>query len=58
MIGQPWWTDTALLAAAGAEALLVGPTGAGAHAEEEWVEMGSLARLAEILTDVAVDYCG
>jgi acetylornithine deacetylase len=58
LIGQPWWTDTALLAAAGAEALLVGPTGAGAHAEEEWVEMGSLARLAEILTDVAVDYCG
>jgi len=58
VIGQPWWTDTALLAAAGAEALLLGPTGEGAHAAEEWVEMESLFRLAEILTDVAVAYCG
>ncbi len=58
VIGQPWWTDAALLAAAGAETLLVGPTGAGAHAVEEWVDLQSLEDLARILVDVAVAYCG
>jgi acetylornithine deacetylase len=58
VIGQPWWTDAALLAAAGAETLLVGPTGAGAHAVEEWVDLQSLEALAGILVDVAISYCG
>lgn len=58
VIGQPWWTDAALLAAAGAETLLVGPTGAGAHAAEEWVDLRSLEDLAGILVEVAVSYCG
>jgi acetylornithine deacetylase len=58
IIGQPWWTDTALLAAAGAEALLLGPTGGGAHTAEEWVDLQSLEDLAAILADVAVAYCG
>jgi acetylornithine deacetylase/succinyl-diaminopimelate desuccinylase-like protein len=45
------------LAAAGAETLLVGPTGAGAHAAEEWVDLESLEALAGILVDVAISYC-
>ena len=45
------------LAAAGAETLLVGPTGAGAHAVEEWVDLQSLEALAGILVDVAISYC-
>jgi acetylornithine deacetylase len=57
IIGQPWWTDAALLAAAGAETLLVGPTGAGAHAAEEWVDLQSLEDLAGVLIDVALSYC-
>jgi acetylornithine deacetylase len=57
VIGQPWWTDAALLAAAGAETLLVGPTGAGAHAAEEWVDLQSLEDLAGILADAASAYC-
>ncbi len=50
--------DSALLAAAGVETVVIGPAGAGAHAEEEWVDIRSVADLAGILADAAVSYCG
>ncbi|MDZ7268460.1 MAG: ArgE/DapE family deacylase [candidate division KSB1 bacterium] len=57
MIGMPFWMDSALLAAAGIETVVIGPTGAGAHAEVEWVELQSLMDLAQILVHAAMAYC-
>jgi len=56
--GMPFWADAALLAAAGVETVMIGPSGAGAHAAEEWVELQSLVDLAQILAETAVEYCG
>ena len=56
-IGQPFWMDAALLSAAGVETVVIGPSGAGAHAREEWVDLQSLAHLALILAQTAIDYC-
>jgi acetylornithine deacetylase len=57
-IGQTFWTDAALLADAGVETVIMGPTGCGLHSAEEWVEMHSLYDLAQILVDTAVLWCG
>lgn len=53
--GRAYWMDTALIAAAGADVVVIGPTGAGAHADEEWVELESVRRLAEILARAAAE---
>ena len=55
--GQSFWTDAAILAAAGIETALVGPTGGGLHSAEEWVEIKSLEDLAFILAETAIKYC-
>jgi acetylornithine deacetylase len=57
-IGDTPWMDAALLAAAGVETVVFGATGAGAHADVEWVELESVEKLAEILAGAAVGYCG
>lgn len=56
--GDTPWMDSALLAAAGVDTVIFGPTGHGAHAAEEWVELESVYRTAEILAVTAQDYCG
>jgi acetylornithine deacetylase len=57
-IGDTPWMDAALLSAAGVETVVFGATGAGAHADVEWVELESVEKLAEILAGAAVGYCG
>ena len=42
--GEKFWTDCALLAAEGIDAVLFGPAGEGAHAAVEWVDRDSLER--------------
>jgi acetylornithine deacetylase len=56
-IGDTPWMDAALLSAAGSETVVFGATGAGAHADVEWVELESVEKLAEILAGAALDYC-
>ncbi|HEU0015894.1 MAG TPA: M20/M25/M40 family metallo-hydrolase [Longimicrobium sp.] len=56
--GAPYWMDTSLLGQAGIDAVVMGPTGEGAHETVEWVELESVRQTAEILARVAVDYCG
>jgi acetylornithine deacetylase len=51
--GVPFWTDGALLAAAGAPTVVFGPRGEGAHAAEEWVEVASLVRCSEVYGEAA-----
>ncbi len=55
--GVPYWTDAATLAAAGIPTVLFGPTGAGAHAEEEWVDLASVKACAEIYLATAQAFC-
>jgi acetylornithine deacetylase len=56
-MGDAPWMDSALLAAAGVETVVIGPSGAGAHASEEWVDVQSVTDLANILIHSAVNYC-
>jgi acetylornithine deacetylase len=56
-IGDTPWMDAALLHAAGIETVVMGPGGGGAHAAVEWVELESVAQMAAILAEAAVDYC-
>jgi acetylornithine deacetylase len=57
LIGKPFWMDSALLADAGVETVIIGPIGGGAHTAEEWVDLQSLEDLAVILANAAVTYC-
>src|SRR5512138_3682593 len=56
--GVPFWTDAALLSAAGIPSVLFGPSGAGAHAVEEWVDLSSVSTCAEIYLATALNFCG
>ena len=55
--GVPFWTDAAVLAAGGIPAVLLGPSGSGAHAVEEWVDLESVKTCAEIYLATALDFC-
>ena len=57
LIGKPFWMDSAILADAGVETVVIGPIGGGAHTSEEWVDLQSLERLAVILADATLAYC-
>jgi acetylornithine deacetylase len=55
--GAPYWTDAAFLGAAGIPTLLYGPSGEGAHGDEEWVSLSSTAEVANTLLAVATEFC-
>ena len=56
-VGETPWMDSALLAAAGVDTVVMGPHGEGAHAAVEWVDVESVEALARILAQTALDYC-
>jgi len=58
LIGLAPWMDSAILGGAGIPSVIFGPAGAGAHAAEEYVEMDSVVRCAEVLASAAVEFCG
>jgi acetylornithine deacetylase len=55
--GVPFWTDAAILTEAGIPSVLFGPSGAGAHAIEEWVDLSSVQACADIYLATALDFC-
>ncbi|MBX3011617.1 MAG: ArgE/DapE family deacylase [Caldilineaceae bacterium] len=55
--GDQPWMDTAILATAGIPAVIFGPTGAGAHAVEEWVDLDSVAQCTDVLTATIQEFC-
>ncbi len=55
--GDQPWMDTAILSAAGIPSVIFGPTGAGAHAVEEWVDLASVAQCADVLTATIAAFC-
>jgi acetylornithine deacetylase len=57
LVGQPYWMDTALLSSAGIETVAMGPIGAGAHSKEEWVDLDSVVKMAEVLVQAILIYC-
>jgi acetylornithine deacetylase/succinyl-diaminopimelate desuccinylase-like protein len=54
--GDSPWMDSALLAAAGADTVVFGPHGEGAHAAVEWVDLASVHRSAAILARTALAF--
>jgi acetylornithine deacetylase len=57
-VGDTPWMDAALIAAAGIETVVMGPTGSGEHSAVEWVDVESVVSMAEILARTALAYCG
>jgi acetylornithine deacetylase len=57
LVGMPFWTDAALLGAAGIPTVLYGPVGEGAHAVVEWVDLPSVERVRDVLVTVARAFC-
>jgi acetylornithine deacetylase len=55
--GELWWMDSALIDAAGIETVIFGPSGAGAHADVEWVELDSVMEFARVLAEASINYC-
>jgi diaminopropionate ammonia-lyase family len=45
----PFWCDAALLTEAGIPSVVFGPSGAGLHSREEWVEVDSVLQPREVL---------
>lgn len=57
VIGMSFWTDAAVLSEAGIPAILYGPTGAGLHSVEEWVDVQSVLTCRDALVGLARDWC-
>ena len=56
-IGMSFWTDAAVLGAAGIPSVLFGPTGAGLHSLEEWVDTQSVLVCRDVLVELARGWC-
>jgi acetylornithine deacetylase len=57
-VGETPWMDSALLAEAGVDTVVMGPHGEGAHAAIEWVDLASVEQMARILGNTIIEYCG
>jgi acetylornithine deacetylase len=55
--GTTFWTDAALLGYAGIPTVLFGPSGAGLHADVEWVDLASVEACAAVLVTTARAFC-
>jgi len=55
--GERYWTDMALLAAAGIPGVIWGARGFGLHSKEEWVQLQSVRQLLDAFVAVAGDLC-
>jgi len=56
-IGMSFWTDAAVLGEAGIPSILYGPTGAGLHSIEEWVDAASVLTCRDALVALVRDWC-
>ena len=55
--GASYWADSGFIAAAGIPTVLLGPSGEGAHAVEEWVSLADTATVARTLLATAEVFC-
>ena len=56
-IGMSFWTDASVLGDAGIPSLLFGPTGAGLHGVEEWVQIDSVLACRDALVELTRRWC-
>jgi acetylornithine deacetylase len=56
-IGMSFWTDAAILGDAGIPSILFGPSGAGLHSVEEWVDTQSVLNCRDALVALTRDWC-
>jgi acetylornithine deacetylase len=56
-IGMSFWTDAAVLGDAGIPSVLFGPTGAGLHSLEEWVDVQSVLTCRDALVGLVRRWC-
>lgn len=56
--GVAYWMDMALTNAAGIPTVAFGPRGEGAHADVEWVDLGSIETCVQVYARVAELICG
>ena len=56
LVGLSFWADSALAGAMGIPSVLFGPIGHGAHAIDEWVSLGSLIRVYDVLKDLIENF--
>ena len=57
VVGAGFWMDSALTSAAGIPTAIFGPTGDGAHAEVEWVDLATVEQCVEIYLAAAKAFC-
>jgi acetylornithine deacetylase len=55
--GMSFWTDAAILGDAGIPSILYGPTGAGLHSVEEWVNVQSVLKVRDSLVNLIREWC-
>ena len=58
LTGMSFWTDAAILAAAGIPAVVFGPGGAGLHSVDEYVLLEDVCRCRDTLAAFASAFCG
>jgi acetylornithine deacetylase len=56
-IGMSFWTDAAILGAAGIPSVLFGPVGAGLHGVDEWVDLRSVQQCRDALVSLVRAWC-
>jgi acetylornithine deacetylase len=56
-IGMSFWTDAAVLGAAGIPSVLFGPIGAGLHGVDEWVDLASVRQCRDALVVLIRTWC-
>jgi acetylornithine deacetylase len=52
-VGMTFWTDAAILGAAGIPSVLFGPGGSGLHSQEEYVLIEDVCRCRDVLVELA-----
>ncbi|KAF7136910.1 hypothetical protein CNMCM5793_006572 [Aspergillus hiratsukae] len=57
VVSVPFWCDAALLSEVGVPAIVYGPSGAGLHSKEEWVEVESLQRMSRVFEKLIQEFC-
>lgn len=57
IVSVPFWCDAALLGEVGIPSIVFGPSGAGLHSKEEWVEVESLKYMERAYTQLVYEWC-
>jgi acetylornithine deacetylase len=57
-VGGSGWLDTQLIWEGGTPAIAFGPTGGGAHAATEYVELDSVIKSAKVVESAILHFCG